>query len=223
MSVGSPPLIVAAIVAVCGLAGLLFLIASGRRLRHRRYGACAFHGLSSMVMFLAAAAIALLGLNLWTYERLTREQPALRARFARAGEQLFNATLIYPSGEVHGYVLRGDEWQIDARVLKWRGLANILSFDTAYRLERISGRYRDVDRERTAARTVFALHPPQRVDAWALLRTWHDYLPWADAMYGSATYLPMADGADYEVSVSQSGLVARPLNEPARVAVGAWH
>src|SRR4030095_12352806 len=129
MSVGSPPLIVAAIVAVCGLAGLLFLIASARRLRHRRFGACALHGLSSMVLFLAAAAIALLGLNLLTYERLTREQPALRARSARAGEQQFNATLRYPSGEVHGYVLRGDEWQIDARVLKWRGIANILSFD----------------------------------------------------------------------------------------------
>jgi hypothetical protein len=42
-------------------------------------------------------------------------------------------------------------------------------------------------------------------------------------LYGSATYLPMADGADYEVTVSQSGLVARPLNDAARLAVGAWH
>ena len=31
----------------------------------------------------------------------------------------------------------------------------------------------------------------------------------------------MADGAAYEVTVSQSGLVARPLNEAARLAVGA--
>jgi hypothetical protein len=33
----------------------------------------------------------------------------------------------------------------------------------------------------------------------------------------------MADGARYEVKVSQSGLVARPLNLLARQAVGAWH
>jgi hypothetical protein len=223
MATGSSSMIVAAVIAVCGLVGLLFLIASGRRLRRRRYGACAVHGLSSLVFFLAAAAVALLGFNLLTYDRLTREQAAVRAQFARAAEQQFNATLTYPSGAVQGYVLRGDEWQIDARVLKWRGVANVLSFDTAYRLERISGRYSDVDRERTAPRTAYALHPPERVDVWALLRTWHDYVPWADALYGSATFLPMADGAAYEITVSQSGLVARPLNEAARLAVAAWH
>jgi len=216
-------LILIGVVALCGLAGLLFLVASARRMRGRRFGAGAFHGVSSLAFFLAAVALALTGLNLLTYERLTREQPAVRASFARGGEEQFNATLTYPSGEVRGYVLRGDEWQIDARVLKWRGLANVLNFDTAYRLERISGRYSDVERERVAPRTVYALHPPERVDAWALLRAWHQYLPWADALYGSATYLPMADGAVYEVSVSQSGLVARPLNEAARAAIGGWH
>jgi hypothetical protein len=216
-------LILTSAVAVCALVGLLFLIASGRRLRRRRFGACAFHGVSSLAFFLAAAATAVLGVNLLTYQRLTHEQPAVRATFARAAEQQFNATLMYPSGEVRGYVLRGDEWQIDARVLKWRGLANVLSFDTAYRLERLSGRYSDIERERTAARTVYALHPPEHIDAWALLRLWHQYIPWADALYGSATYLPMADGAAYEVTVSQTGLVARPLNEAARLAVGGWH
>jgi hypothetical protein len=211
------------VVALFALVGLLFLIASVRRMRRRAFGSCAFHGASSLAFFLAAAALALLGVNLLTYQRLTHEQPAVRASFARGGEQQFNATLTYPSGEVRGYVLRGDEWQIDARVLKWRGLANLVNFDTAYRLERISGRYSDIERERTAPRTVYALHPPEHIDAWALLRAWHEYLPWADALYGSATYLPMADGAAYEVSVSQSGLVARPLNEAARLAVGGWH
>jgi hypothetical protein len=220
---GSSSVILIFAVAVCALAGLLFLIGCGRHLRRRRFGACTLHGLSSLAFFLAAAAVALLGLNLLTYDRLTHEQPAVRASFARAAEQQFNATLMYPSGEVRGYVLRGDEWQIDARVLKWRGIANVLNFDTAYRLERISGRYSDVERERTAARTVYAMNPPERVDAWALLRAWHEYVPWADALYGSATYVPMADGAAYEVTVSQSGLVARPLNEAARLAVGAWH
>jgi hypothetical protein len=44
-----------------------------------------------------------------------------------------------------------------------------------------------------------------------------------DALYGSATYLPMVDGALYEIKVSQSGLLARPLNQAAREAVGSWH
>src|SRR5258708_27042513 len=118
----SSSVILASAVAAFALVGLLFLIASGRRLRRRRFGSCAFHGVSSLAFFLAAAAVALLGLNLLSYDRLTHEQPAVRASFARAAEEQFNATLLYPSGEVRGYVLRGDAWQIDARVLKWRGI-----------------------------------------------------------------------------------------------------
>jgi hypothetical protein len=216
-------MIVVAIVATCGLVGLLLLVACARRLRQRRYGAGVVRGLSSLLFFLAAAAVALLGLDLLTYDRLTHEQLAVTARFAQAAEREYSATLTYPSGEVQGYVLRGDEWQIDARVLKWHGIGNVLGFDAAYRLERISGRYNDIERERTSARTVYALHSPERIDLWTLLRMSRDYVPWADALYGSATYLPMADGAAYEVSVSPTGLLARPLNDAARAAVGAWH
>src|SRR5207248_2615802 len=192
-------------------------------LRHRRLAGGAVHGTAALLCFLVALGLALVGASLLSYERLTFERPALRASFARAADGQFNATLTYPSGESRGYVLRGDEWQIDARVLKWRGIANVLQFDTVYRLERLSGRYSDVELERTSPRTVYALHPSERVDAWALLRTWREYVPWADALYGSATYVPMADGAAYEVTVSQTGLVARPLNDAARLAVGGWH
>ena len=210
------------LVGICLLAGIFFLRLSLHRFRRRRFGACAMHGSSSLALFALAAAIGLLGANLLTYQRLTHEQPAVEARFTKAGEQRFDTLLTYPSGATQQLVLAGDEWQIDARVLKWRSLANLLGFDTAYRLERISGRYADLARERTAERTVYALNPPDRVDVWSLGRTWRRYLPWVDARYGSAVYLPMQDGAQYEVFVSQSGLVARPLNEAARQAVGGW-
>ncbi len=214
--------ILAAAVAVCVLLGLAFVLAAARRLRERRLAACASHGTAALVCLLAAAAVALVGMNLLTYERLTFERPVVRANFARAGDEQFNATLRFPSGEVRGYVLRGDDWQIDARMLKWRGAANVLGFDSLFRLERISGRYDDIERERTAPRTVYELHPPERIDAWSLVRAWQAYVPWVDARYGSATYVPMADGAAYEVTVSQSGLLARPLNGEARLAVGEW-
>jgi hypothetical protein len=218
----APSAILAAAVALCALLGMAFLLASSRRFAGRRFAAGTSHGMAALIFFLAAAVTVLLGVNLRTYERLTAERPVLRASFARAGDRQFNATLTYPSGAVQGYVLRGDEWQIDARVLKWRGMANVLGFDTIYRLERIGGRYADVELERTEPHTVYALHSSERLDAWALLRAWHDYVPWVDALYGSAAYVPMTDGAAYEVTVSQSGLLARPLNGEARLAVGTW-
>ena len=214
---------VAVATTLCALVGLIFLLQARRRFRRRRLGSCALHGLTALVFFLAAACAALLGFDLMSYDRLTREQPALEAQFTRVGEQQFDAVLTYPSGATERYLLRGDDWQVDARLLKWHGAANVLGFDTAYRLERIGGRYTDIDRERNGVRTVYALAPPERVDVWALVKRYHAYLPWVDTLYGSAAFMPMADGARYEIKVSQSGLVARPLNVVARAAVGAWH
>src|SRR5262245_24271049 len=120
------------------------------------------------------------------------------------------------------FELRGDEWQIDARVLKWRALGNLVGLDSVYRLERLSGRYGDITLERKAPRTVHALAGDPGADFWTVLRRYNEYIPLDDALYGSAAYVPMAEGAEYAVSVSQSGLVVRPGNDAARKAVGGW-
>ncbi len=142
-------------IAVCVLLGLLFLIAAVRRVRRRRLVGGMAHGAAALIFFLAAVCALLVGTSLRSYQRLSFEQPAGELQFARVGAQEFNATLTYPSGEHANFALRGDEWQVDARVLKWHAFANLLGFDAAYRLERISGRYTRLEDERTLPRTVY--------------------------------------------------------------------
>jgi hypothetical protein len=157
-----------------------------------------------------------------TYQRLTHEQPAAQVQLKRVGDRHYSAKLTYPSGLSQEYELLGDEWQVDARLLKWTGIANLLGFDTVYRIERLSGRYTDVAQEKTAPRTVHALAVPDTVDVWDLARRGRQWVPFIDALYGSATFVPMADGASYQVIVSQTGVGARPLNDAAKQAVGGW-
>ena len=210
------------IIAACALAALLFLCMAVRAFGRVRLVAGSAHFLLAACFALAALAAGLLGTTLLSYERLTHEQLAMELQFEQLGERHYRVNVAYPSGRRQAFELRGDEWQVDARVLKWRGLATVLGFDSVYRLERISGRYRDLAAERTAERTVHALHEPAEIDLWDLVRSAKSWAPWIDARYGSATYLPMSDGASYQVTVSQSGLVARPLNQAAREAVGGW-
>ncbi|MGC1457632.1 MAG: hypothetical protein WA825_05095 [Steroidobacteraceae bacterium] len=212
-----------ALIVVVALAGVLLLFAAVRRLRRRRVFGGVLTGATALSLILLSVCAVLLSANLRTYQRLSFEQPAGEIQLTRTGPREFDAVLTYPSGEHAKFSLRGDEWQMDARVLKWHVFANLIGFDTAYRLERLSGRYSTVEDERAQARTVYALNPPQRIDPWDLVHRYHSWIPWVDALYGSATYLPMADGALYEIKVSQSGLVARPLNQAAREAVSSWH
>lgn len=211
-----------ALIIVLALAGILCLFAAIRRMRRRRVLGGVLAGATGLVLILLGAGAALIAANLLTYQRLNFEQPAAELLLTRTGEREFNAVLTYPGGEHASFALRGDEWQIDARVLKWHAFADLVGFDALYRLERIGGRYTRIEDERTQARSVYSLNPPQRIDPWDLVHRYHSWVPWMDALYGSATFLPMADGALYEVKVSQSGLVARPLNQAARDAVGSW-
>jgi hypothetical protein len=210
------------VVAVLALASMALLGVALRRVRHGHAGRGVVHVLFAVALLGIATIVAIAGFDLATYSRLTHEQPALEATFARSDDGAWQAVLTYPSGATERFSLRGDEWQVDARVIKWRGVANVLGFDTVYRLERLSGRFTDVAQERTTPRSVHALHPDAPLDVWAWLRRHAHRLPGVDAQYGSAVYVPLADGGSYQVTVSQSGLVARPLNAAARAAVGAW-
>jgi hypothetical protein len=208
---------------VLGLLGCLFLIAAVRRLRLRRMTGGFVTGTSALALFALAGCALFIGANLRSYQRLTSEQPAGELELSRVGVHQYSGILTYPSGASAVFFLRGDEWQIDARLLKWKAIANLAGFDTLYRLERISGRYSAIQDERSQPRTVYDLNAPGQIDLWDVIHRYHSWLPWFDALYGSATYLPMADKAVFEIGVSQSGLIARPLNDAARNAVGSWH
>lgn len=211
-----------AFIAACAVLGLAFLLLAVRAGQRRRPVGAALDVLVAALFLCAALLAGFLGTSLLTYQRLTHEQAAADVGFEALGERHYRATIVEARGVRRVVELRGDEWQVDARIIKWHGLANVAGFDTVYRLERLGGRYRDIRDERTAPRTVHALHDPDRIDAWDVLRQVANWLPFVDAKYGSAVFLPMADKAAYRVTVSQSGLVARPLNAPAQAAAGGW-
>ncbi len=209
-----------AIIVFAALGVILFILGI-QRLWRRRVLAGSLEGLVGLLLLAIAALMAAISINLYTYDRLTHESKIAEISFREIGPQHFGAIVLFKDN-TKILDLRGDEWQIDARVLKWHGLAVLIGFDTLYRLDRLSGRYRDIGRERTGLRTVHSLSEEQGLDLWMTARRYARWIPWVDAVYGSATYMPMVDGASYTVSVSSTGLLARPSNDIASKAVGEW-
>lgn len=212
-----------AVILIIAIFGLLLLILACQRLFRARFLAAGGSAVMGALLLAVAALLFVVSLNLHTYARLTHERPVAEIVFEQRGPQTFNATLTQvPNGEIQMFVLSGDEWQLDARVLKWKGWANLFGLDAQYRLERVSGRYRNIDQERSADRTVYALAENPGLDLWQLTLDKPDRLPFVDAVYGNAAYMPMSDGARYEVSITQTGLIARPVNAAAQQAAGSW-
>lgn len=202
--------------------GIVLLVKGVLRFWQRRLVRGSLQGLSGLV-FISLAALAIsVAMNLYTYHVFNQEQLVAEVRFEDIGPQYYR---IYfsPAGEAARlFEMRGDEWQVDARILKWHGVANMLGMKTVYRLERLSGRYRSVAQEREALRSVHDLASNKGLDLWEWSRKHKHKVPWVDAIYGSAAYMPMANKAQFRITVSHSGLVIRPANEIARRAVESW-
>lgn len=211
------------IATLLALLGVLFFITACIRLRRLRLFAAGGHGLCCITLLALGLALAAAGLNLHTYQRLTHERDVAEIEFQQLGPRHFRARIHYPDSTRYQEVeLNGDAWQIDARILKWTGPALLAGLDSGYRLERISGRYENIEAERSQPRSAHQLATNPGLDIWSLSREYERWLPWVDARYGSATYLPMQDGAVYQVTMTQTGLMARPLNERGRQAIKRW-
>lgn len=220
--------IIPGFVAVIGLA--IALSGLGWMFRGRPFKGG--RGVLGGAVFLGVSAVAgLLGLNVQTYNRLTYERPVATIEIAQEGPQLFQATVVepptgdHPEGITREFQVHGDEWRMEARVLRWKPWANVLGLDSQYRLDRFSGRYADTQQELHAERSAYDIRPERSsgIDLWPIARDFSQYAPLVDTLYGSGAYMPMADGARYEVRITQNGLIARPTNEiAAQASSGGW-
>ena len=194
-------------------------------IRHARRGRVLRAGGSACACAATAAvgtAGALIFVSYLGYERLTEEQPVGVFEFSQTAPEEFTARLMVDGRIDRQMTLRGNEWQLDARIVTWSPPATILGLEPVYQLERLSGRYSSIDRERSEKRTVYGLAEERPLDLWNLARNFPAFTPGIDAFYGTATYLPMADGARFRVTLSRDALIARPINDSARKSVGEW-
>jgi hypothetical protein len=196
-------------VILFGAAGLMLLYGGVSALRRARPMRCAAGSLTGLLMLACAALAGALALGMQGYQALTQEELAAKLSVRPLGPKRFETTVRLTDGRTLVYELAGDEVYVDAHILKWHPYANLFGLHTAYELDRIGGRYREIEEEKSAPHIVFPLRESRAIDLFGL-RQRYDFLgPLVDAQYGSATFLPVSGPAEFEVRVSTSGLLMR--------------
>jgi hypothetical protein len=202
----SPLLIVS---VALGLASAALLALGLAALRGRRLMGGSVQLLLGLLLLACGGLGALTLIGMRGYRTLTREVVAATVTVERQGEQLYAATFTFPEGDRRSFTVAGDELYVDAHILKWHPTANLLGLHTGFELDRVAGRYRSIDDEQQAQRTVYQLRPERSVDLYALAERFPILAPLVDAQYGSGTYVPLDEGGRFEVRVSTSGLLIR--------------
>ena len=151
-----------------GFIGLILLLAAVLSLRRARL--MQFAGRFSLAAVLFALSFSCVVLTVATrgYRAFTHEELAAVVDIQPVAPQRFRANLRLPDGQTTSYVIAGDEFYIDAHILKWKPIANFLGLHTAYTLDRIGGRYRTLQDEQAAPRTVYGIGPKRVIDMFDL-------------------------------------------------------
>lgn len=175
--------------------------------------------LLSGLLFLALAGLAAaVTVGVRGYRALTAEEVAARVRTEPIDSQHFRATVELPDGRVGQFDIAGDQLYVDAHILKWKPIVNLLGLRTGYELDRVGGRYTALADERLRPHTVFPLGPEHAVDVFGFVRRHPRVLaPLVDATYGSGTFVGAERPGSFEVRVSTTGLLIRPAADSAPV------
>ncbi|ASP39719.1 hypothetical protein CHH28_14000 [Bacterioplanes sanyensis] len=176
-------------------------------------------GTAGMISLALCVWLLLAALDLWSYQQLQRQHAIATVSVFKVEEQLYDLTLVDQQGTEQRFEIHGDQWQLDVRLLHWRGPIAAMADTPLYRLERLSGRYLTLEQERNAERSVYTLEESYWVDVWQSLR----HLPlWLQPEFGSAVYMPLVNGAVYAVEAGGRGLTVKPVNDVAEAAVSQW-
>lgn len=209
------PFLLAIAASAVGLIGVGLAVVAWASVRRGRWSAGALASLSGLVLLLLGVLGWGVVLGTRGYRTFTREEVAATVTTRALGPRSFRAVVERPDARFDTFRIAGDQLYVDAHVLKWKPWMNLLGIHTGYRLTRIGGRYRSLEAERTAERTVYGLAEGPTMD---LIRAF-DGLPVVgrvvDATYGSGAFVPADSGGRFEVRVTTSGLLIRSVPDTA--------
>ncbi|KSW27220.1 MULTISPECIES: hypothetical protein [unclassified Pseudomonas] len=203
------------------LIALLALLVAARILFDRHWFLGWLRGCAGLAFVAAALALGLAAWDLRSYDALPAERPLATLSFQRLAPQRYEVKILEGDRE-RRVELGGDLWQLDVRIMQWRGLAALIGLDPGYRLQGLAGRYLAIEQQQAQARQQTLAQSPYGFDLWRWLRDGqHDLLTFRP-LAARVNFLPMADQAVYSVRLGPAGLEAEPVNAAAQQALREW-
>jgi len=210
MFLSNPPVVLSMVFA---LLGLIFLIMTIVGIRKWKLFASTTNFVTTLLMFSLSALFGTISIAIQGYQALTREEVAAIVSVEPTGKQQFHARFSMPDGSEKFFSLAGDQLYVDAHILKWKPLANIFGLHTAYELDRVAGRYANLNDETTKVRTVYSLSKEKPLNMFDLRQRFGMLHPLLDVEYGSATFIHANIPEKFRLMVSTTGLLIRKIDK----------
>jgi len=209
-------MVITIILLVGGL--LLTGYASFLLVRRRRPIAAGINGLVGLPILVIGGFLSMILLNLQTYQQLTHEVLLAEISIGQPTQNGLPLRMVF-NDHADVFLIDTPEWRLDARFVKWKPWLSLFGKEPVVRLERLEERGISSTGRPVMNRYELATSGQLSEELMAFIT---DNLGLIDSVYGSSVYMPSVPGAEYHVTASISGLVARPVNKRAKQAVVDW-
>ena len=203
----SDPLNIAALVLI--ILCIIFLFAFVASLRKRKFFGAVRNFTFALLMLSLSLLFGSISISIQGYNAFTSEELAASVEVFPIREQLYTARITFPDNTEKQFNLEGDEFYIDAHILKWKSLVNLFGLHTFYELDRVAGRYIDIEDESNKHRTVYSLAEDKLIDIFYLRLKYPIFSFLVDAEYGSASFVTANTHKKINIMVSTTGLLIR--------------
>ena len=207
---------------VIGLVGLIILWVALRMLFGGNWLLGWLRGTIGLLVLASAGVVGLAAWDLYSYRPLPIAGPIATLSFEAEGDQRYQVRI--EQGSMLRYAtLEGDLWQLDARVLRWKGVATLIGLEPGYRLQQLTARFLAVEQQDQARYAQAALaQSPFKMDFWSGVQSCDCTSLVLEAQPQRVTFMPIADGAAYRIEMTPTGLLASPANAAAEEALKSW-
>ena len=165
------------------------------------------------LLLTAVGALALgLRLALRGFEAFSRETLVAEAVCTRVSSAEFE---LHYSAAIDGallpaetFRLLGDQWALSGGIVLWHPWLTIAGAPSYHKPTRLGGRFASAEQERAQPPSVVELNGGDD-PLWAWFYRLDPWLPFVDAAYGSAAFVPVDPSRRFQVFVSRTGYVIK--------------
>jgi len=177
-----------------------------------------------IIFFFVVISVTLLGtvaLDFSTYQQLTAQEKILNVNVEKVEVDKF-LIRIKSKDKSQEFLIEGDQWQLDFRLIRFTPVMALAGVSHVYQLNRLSNRYISINDQASKSMYLYSLRGLKNIDLWQLITSNPSLFPFIDAIFGNSVYMPLKNGAEYEIYIGFSGLVVKPVNQSGKIAVLNW-
>lgn len=212
--------IIAVLVFIVAIVALLM---AARLLLDKKWIAGFLRGCLGIIFLAVTTLLTFSAKDIVSYKAAENNQTIATLSFRKKDGNLYQLDLQESGGDLYTIDIEGQQWQLYARMFKWSPLAGAMGFRPGYRLENVAGRFIELQLDnKSGKREAQILNSSNQVDVWQFLNAHPVSFLSVDAYLSSPGFIPVADGAIFDVVLSGQNLTVNPLNDVAKAALKSW-